>query len=478
MRNSHDTRRRRAPRARPLRPAWGAALAATLAGAALTGAACTRGPTNAPPAPDVVQAADAVRAAALPVTGAPGDYDALLALVGDARVVLLGESTHGTQEYYAERARITQRLVREKGFTAVAVEGDWPDTYRVNDYVRGRGADASPEQALGGYTRFPRWMWRNEEVRDLVTWLRAHNAARPAAERVGVYGLDVYSLGPSRAAVEQYLAGVDPAAAARVREHYRCFTPYGDDPQQYGAAASRGSASCQAAATAVLDTLRARAAARPADPDAAEALNSALRNAHAVANAEEYYRTLYRGGVSTWNLRDRRMAEGLEALETHLGALGGRPAKVVVWAHNTHAGDARQTESGAQGELNIGQLTRERLGAAAVSVGFFSHRGTVFAAPEWDEEGRVYTLRPALRGSVSDVLHAAVTGGAPATFLLPLRAGPAAEALTPERLERAVGVVYKPETERQSHYFLARLARQFDAAVFVDESSAIRPLPP
>ncbi len=465
------------------RPSWRAggrrAVRAAAAAAAALAAACGRAPASPAPTPDVAAAAAAVRAAAHPVAGAPADYDALLALVGDARVVFLGESTHGTHEYYRERARLTQRLVREKGFTAVAVEGDWPDTYRVNEYVRGRGADAGPEQALAGYTRFPRWMWRNEEVRDLAAWLRAHNDARPDAEDVGVYGLDVYSLAASAAAVERYLAGVDPAAAERARAHYRCFAPYGGDPQRYGEAAGRGTASCAPAAAAVLDSLRARSGTRPADPAAAEALFSALRNAHAVANAEEYYRTLYRGGESTWNLRDRRMAEGLEALEGHLSAAAGRPAKIVVWAHNTHAGDARHTESASQGELNIGQLVRDRLGAAAVSVGFFTHRGTVLAAPDWDRPGRVYDLRPALPGSVSDVFHAAAAGGGPPAFVVVLRgAGPAAEALAAERLERAVGVVYRPDTERQSHYFRARLARQFDAAVFVDQSSAVRPLAP
>jgi erythromycin esterase-like protein len=426
-----------------------------------------------------------VRAAARPVAGQAGDYDALLDLVGDARVVFLGESTHGTHEFYRERARITERLVREKGFSAVAVEGDWPETFRVNEYVRGRGADAGAEQALAGYARFPRWMWRNEDVRDLAARLRAHNDARPAAADVGFYGLDVYSLAASIAVVERYLTGAHPASGERVRALYDCFAPYGDDPQRYGQAAGRGGASCRAAAAAALDTVRARVGASPAapaaDPADAEARFSALRNAHAVANAEEYFRTSYAGGESTWNLRDRRMAENLEAVEGHVAALTGRPARVVVWAHNTHAGDARHTESAAQGELNIAQLVRDRLGPAAVSVGFLTHRGTVFAAPDWDREGRVYDLRPALRGSYGELLHAASTGAAP-NFLVLLRAGHAAadpgatELLARERLERAVGVVYRPESERQSHYFTARLARQFDAVVFVDASTAVRPL--
>jgi erythromycin esterase-like protein len=416
-------------------------------------------------------AAAAVREAAHPVTGAPRDYDPLITAVGDARIVLLGEQTHGTHEFYRERARITQRLVLEKGFTAVAVEGDWPDTYRVNEYVRGLGGDASAEAALGDYSRFPAWMWGNEDVRELVRWLRAHNDARPTSEDVGIYGLDVYSLYPSLDAVVEYLAATDPAAAARARQQYACFETHRPDPQRYGSAAR--TASCRAQAAAVLQELEQRAATRPPDPVAAERLFSALRNAHAVANAEEYFRTSYAGGESTWNIRDQRMSETLNALETHLAAASGRPAKIVVWAHNTHAGDARHTQSGEQGELNIGQLVRQRLGAASLLVGFFTYTGTVFAAPDWDRPGRVYDLRPALAGSFADVFHASGRRD----FLLVLRAGEeAAERLAEPRLERAVGVVYVPQSERQSHYFMARLSRQFDAAVFFDTTSAVRPL--
>jgi erythromycin esterase-like protein len=439
----------------------------------LAAASCGGAGSSPPDAPVPATTVGAVRASARPIAGAPSDYDSLLALVGDARVVLLGESTHGTHEFYRERARITQRLVTEKGFTAVAIEGDWPDTDRVNRYVRGLAGDATPEAALGNYTRFPVWMWRNEDVRDLARWLRTHNDAQPAERDVGIYGLDVYSLYTSADEVVAYLARVDAAAAARARERYACFTPYRSDPQRYGAAAAADArASCADEATAVRDELERRAAARPADPAQAEALFSAVRNAHAVANGEEYYRILFAGGASTWNLRDQRMAETLAALEAHLLAGTGRPARIVVWAHNTHVGDARHTQSGEQGELNVGQLMRQRHGAGAVLVGFLTYTGTVFAAPDWGRPGRVYDVRPALRGSYAALFDEARQRD----VLLTLRGGTAAEALAEPRLERAIGVIYRPDAERQSHYFTARLSRQFDAVVFLHTTTAVRPL--
>ena len=447
----------------------------TLAALDLVGAAgCGSAANSLPDTPTPLTTVAAVRAAAHPVAGAPSDYDPLLAMIGDARFVLLGESTHGTHEYYRERARITQRLVLEKGFTAIAVEGDWPDTDRVNRYVRGLGGDRTAEEALGDYTRFPNWMWGNEDVLELVRWLRAHNDARPPERRVGIYGLDVYSLYTSAPRVVSYLAEVDPAAARRARERYACFDPYRSDPQRYGAAAAADPrASCATQAAAVRDELAMRAAARPADPAEAEALFSALRNAHAVVNGEEYFRTLHAGGASTWNIRDQRMAETLDALEAHLAATTGGPAKIVMWAHNTHAGDARHTDAGARGELNLGQLMRERHQQGAVLVGFFTYTGTVLAAPDWGRPGRVHDVRPALPGSYSDVLHDA---GARDLLLILRGGGAAAAELAAPRLERAIGVVYKPHTERQSHYFTARLSQQFDAVVYVDSSSAVRPL--
>ena len=448
----------------------------TSAVAALLACACSSG-RSGPEAIDGRARTDsaavaAVRAAAIPLTGAESDYDSLLALARNARVVFLGEQTHGTHEFYRERARITQRLVRERGFRAIALEADWAEVERVDRYIHGEGPDATAEQALGGFTDFPRWMWRNTDIRGLVEWLRTHNASLPAEQRVSVYGLDVYGLYPSIDAVIAYLETVDARAATRARQQYACFERHRPDAQRYGASAA-GSTNCRSQAATVLADLQQRAATRPADPAAANALFGAVGNARSVVNAEEYFRSLYVGGVSTWNLRDRRMEETILAIQAHLEAGTPERARVVAWAHNTHAGDARATESGEQGELNVGQLVRQRAGAEALLVGFFTHHGTVMAAPEWDEAGRVYDVRPALAGSYADLFHAANPG----SFMLVTRDPALAAPLGSERLERAIGVIYLPQTERQSHYFLARVAQQFDVALFFDETRAVTPLP-
>ena len=465
------------PRAGPLFHTDVRGLVLGLVVLAFSVAACGRSPgdpfgesSGGAPDPSVVAL---VQQAAVPITGGAADYDPLMRLVGDARVVMLGEATHGTHEFYLERARITQRLIAEKGFSAIAIEGDWPDAHRVNQYVRGLGQDASAEQALSSFTRFPEWMWRNAEVRDLVKWARTYNDARPVAQRVGFYGLDVYSLHESADEVLAYLGRVDPAAARRVRTLYACFEQSRPDASAYGASTRRG-ATCQPQAEQGLQEMANRAAATPADPAEAEALFSALRNAHTVVNAESYFRTLYLGNISTWNLRDQEMADALTAIEDHLRASSVREPKVVVWSHNTHTGDARVTASGEAGEHNIGQLVRERHDGASVLVGFHTYTGRVMAAAQWGEAGRDQPMRAALPESYSAIFHAT---GIP-RFLLPLRhAGPHAAALSePPRLQRAIGVVYVPNTERQSHYFAARLGRQFDAVVFIDTTRAVTPL--
>jgi erythromycin esterase-like protein len=434
------------------------------------------GAQTAPAAPQSLLAT--VREAARPLTGDARDYDSLLTLVGDARIVLIGDATHGTHEFYRERARITQRLIREKGFTAVAIEGDWPDAYRANRYVRGTSADVTAEQALSSFTRFPRWMWGNTVVRDFVEWLRDYNEALPAATaRVGFYGLDLYSLFSSIDVVVQFLEREDPEAARRARERYACFARYGSDPEAYArAAASTPDVSCERGALEQFQELQQWTAARMPQADAArrEELFSLLQNARVVKDAEEYYRSLYRGAIVTWNMRDRHMAETLDALAAHHDA-PERPAKLVVWAHNSHVGDARATELGEAGEWNIGQLMRERHSGRAVLVGFTTYTGTVMAASDWGEPGQVQQVRPALPESYAAVFHD--TGIA--SFLLLLRgSGALAEALAIPRLERAIGVVYRPETERASHYFQARLSEQFDAVIHLDTTRAVEPLEP
>jgi erythromycin esterase-like protein len=416
-----------------------------------------------------------IREAARPVTGAAEDYDSLLELIGDARVVLLGEASHGTHEFYRERARISRRLIKEKGFAAVAVEADWPDAYRVNRWVRGAGEDRTALEALGGFQRFPRWMWRNRDVLEFVEWLRRHNDFQPKQGRVGFYGLDLYSLFSSIEAVIGFLDQVDPEAAQRARYRYSCFEDFGEDTQAYGYAAEFGlTQSCEDQAVQQLSDLQRQAAdlSRRDGRIPEDEFFYAEQNARLVKNAEQYYRTMFRGRISSWNLRDRHMAETLEALVAHFDRKGGR-SKVVVWEHNSHIGDARATAMGDQGEWNIGQLSRERFGDEAVLVGFSTFRGTVTAASDWDAPAERKRVRPGMQGSWEAFFHG--LGGS--DFLLPMRGdADLIEALNEVRLERAIGVIYRPETERVSHYFEARLPRQFDAVIHFDETRAVEPL--
>jgi erythromycin esterase-like protein len=423
-------------------------------------------------------AAEAVRAAARPLEGAAGDYDRLLGLVGASRFVLLGEASHGTHEFYAERAEVTKRLIVEKNFTAIAVEADWPDSYRVNRYVRGESEDADARAALGGFKRFPTWMWRNTVVVEFVEWLRAYNNALPAsAAKVGFYGLDLYSLYTSIEAVLGYLDRVDPEAARRARARYSCFEHFGEDAQSYAYAAAYGAAeSCEPGVVAQLVELRRRASelAHRDGRVARDEFFYAEQNARLVKNAEEYYRSMFRGRVNSWNMRDKHMAETLDALVAHLSS-DGQAAKVAVWEHNSHLGDARATEMGEGGEWNVGQLVRERYARDCFLVGFTTHRGTVTASHDWDEPGRRRRVRDALEGSYEALFHDARLG----RFMLNLREeGAARDLLRRPRLERAIGVIYRPETERLSHYFHARLAEQFDAVLHFDETRAVEPLEP
>ncbi len=417
-----------------------------------------------------------IREACEPLTGSLRDYDPLLNRVGDARFVLLGEATHGTHEFYRERAQITKRLIREKGFNAVAVEADWPDADRVNRFVRGAGDDADATDALGGFKRFPQWMWRNADVLDFVGWLRARNDEQKTDERkAGFQGLDLYSLHASIDAVLAYLARVDPESAQRARRRYACFDHFGKDTQTYGLATGLGmTRTCEEGVVNELVDLRLREA-KYLQRDgrvAADEFFCAEQNALVVKNAEQYYRTMFRGEVSSWNLRDHHMMETLVALVAHLEQFQ-KPAKVVVWAHNSHLGNARATQMSERGEFNLGQLARERFGHQAVLIGFTTHRGTVTAASDWDAPAERKNVRPALPESYEALFHHA---GHPRFWLEFEKHPEVALNLRGGRLERAIGVIYRPETELASHYFTARLPDQFDAVLHFDHTRAVEPL--
>lgn len=417
-----------------------------------------------------------LRDVARPLRGEPDDFAPLLDRIGDAHFVLLGEASHGTHEFYRIRAEITKRLILTKGFSAVAVEADWPDAYRVNRFVRGDTNDADATEALGGFRRFPQWMWRNADVLDFVGWLRSHNdGAIDASAPVGFYGLDLYSLHASIEAVLTFLGRIDPAAARRALERYSCFDHFGVDPQAYGYATSGGFAlSCEAEVVEQLVELR-RSSTAYAQRDGQRAIDDlfyAEQNARLVQNAERYYRAMFGSRANSWNVRDRHMAETLQELVGYLGRTGSSP-KVVVWAHNSHLGDARATEMGRSGELNLGQLAREQYGADAVLVGFSTHSGTVTAASYWDEPAERKHVRPALVGSYEALLHQV---GIPNFFIDTTVNEDVRSLLRQSRLERAIGVIYRPETERLSHYFHARLADQFDAVLYYDVTRAVEPL--
>ena len=417
----------------------------------------------------------AIAEAARPIAGTLGDYDPLLKLIGDARFCLLGEATHGTYEFYRERAEITKRLIKEKGFTAVAVEADWPDAFRVNRYVRGFSDDKNANEALGGFKRFPTWMWRNTVVLDFVEWLRKYNSSLPTSARVGFYGLDLYSLYASIEAVLNYLNKIDPEAAKRARYRYSCFEHFGEDSQAYGYAATFGmDETCENKVISQLLEIRRRAAdyASRDGHVARDEFFFAEQNARLVLNAERYYRTMFRGRVESWNLRDSHMAETLDALITHLDSQK-QQAKIAVWEHNSHLGDARATYMADYGELNVGQLVREKYGHEAILIGFTTYAGTVTAASDWDGSAERKRVRPALKESYEALFHETDS----ANFLLTLRDNKRVSiALQGPRLERAIGVIYLPQTERQSHYFEARLAQQFDAVIHFDETHALEPL--
>ncbi len=387
--------------------------------------------------------------------------------------MLLGEASHGTHEFYEARAQLTQRLIAEKGFSAVAVEADWPDAYNVNRFVQGRSTAQEAVEALDEFRRFPAWMWRNADVLDFAGWMRSYNDALPRPQRrAGFYGLDLYSLHGSIQAVLRYLDKVDPEGAKRARYRYGCFEHFGEDPQAHGYATSFGlNKSCEDEVVGQLIELRRRAAELAGrdgrvEPDEFFFVE---QNARLIKNAEQYYRSMFAGRVSSWNLRDRHMTETLNELAAHLGA----DSKIVVWAHNSHLGDARATEMGEAGELNVGQLVRQQYGDGAVLVGFTTYAGSVTAASAWDGPAERKSVRPALAGSYEALFHE--TGAQ--NFLLLLHGNEwLSSVLGKRRLERAIGVIYLPGSERISHYFHAELPRQFDAVIHFDQTRAVEPL--
>ena len=415
--------------------------------------------------------------AALPLTGSPDDFTTLLARVRDAKVVLIGEASHGTHEFYRVRQEITKRLILEAGFTAVAAEADWPSGFRVDQYVRGV-ADAAPDatSALDGFRRFPQWMWRNADMLDFVGWLRHLNDVRAdPASSVGFFGLDLYSLHESMAAVIDHLRAVDPAAAHRAAQRYQCFEPFGHDPVVYGRVTQLGlGQDCEQVAVAQLKEMqeRWRYASAVQDPNSEASLFAVGQNARVVRNAERYYRAMFQPRQTSWNLREQHMMDTLRALHAFLERRH-RGAKLVVWAHNSHVGDARATSQASYGEVSLGQLCRETWGSTVALVGFTTFSGTVLAADDWDRPGRHHTVRPALEDSVEWLMHET---GIPAFAIAPDADPTLQQSLALPRLFRAIGVVYRPDTERQSHYVQTALSRQFDTVLHYDITRAVEPL--
>ena len=395
------------------------------------------------------------------------DLGPLLHRIGEARVVLIGEASHGTSEFYRMRARITQHLIEEKGFNIVAAEADWPDAARIDDYVRHRDVPPSEWEA---FARFPTWMWRNEEVRTFVDWLHTHNSAKSYDFRCGFFGLDLYSLYVSIKSVIDYLDDVDPDLASIARHRYGCLSPWEADPTAYGhAALTSAYRSCERDVTDMLVDLFAKRQ----DPakGGEERFFDATRNAKLVAEAERYYRIMYYGSRASWNLRDTHMFETLRDVMAYYGD----HARAVVWAHNSHIGDASATEMSARGEYNVGELCRRVFGNQSYHIGFGTDHGTVAAASSWDGPMEVKAVRPSHPQSYERLFHLSNQPG----LLLPLRAsrnGEIAKELAKPRLERAIGVIYRPETELASHYFEAELARQFDEYIWIDRTAAITPL--
>jgi erythromycin esterase-like protein len=417
--------------------------------------------------PDVESLAEAIRNMSRPLRSS-ADLDPLLERIGDARYVLLGEASHGTSEYYEWRAALSQRLIVEKGFSFIAVEGDWPDCYRVNRYVKGAsGAGESARLVLHAFERWPTWMWANEDTVELAEWLRKHNDVLPEEAKVGFFGLDVYSLWESLYAIMHFLHEADPAALPTAWKAFRCFEPYGEDVQQYALATRFVPELCEREVVNLLSEIRRRAP--PFRDDGGEAYFQAEQNAMVLKNAEAYYRAMVRGGPESWNIRDRHMIETLDRLMKHHSEY----AKAIVWEHNTHIGDARYTDMAEEGMVNVGQLAREKFGGeGVVLVGFGSYRGSVIAGREWEAPMEDMMVPPAREGSWEDVMHRAGEDDKLLLFDEVSCTGPMAAG----RGHRAIGVVYHPEFEHYGNYVPTVLPRRYDAFLYLEETQALHPL--
>ncbi len=394
------------------------------------------------------------------------DLDPLIEAIGEKRVVLLGEASHGTSEYYTWRTAITKRLIQEKGFNFIAVEGDWPDCYQVNQFITGQTEAHSPAQVLSTFNRWPTWMWGNWEIAALVEWLHAHNQTQPQAQKAGFYGIDVYSLWDSLQEILKYLEQRDGQAVAAAHKAFSCFEPYSEDPQEYARAVAFVSQDCEDEVVHMLSSLRKKAM-----PQSSGSLTdfSAEQNALIAVNAERYYRAMIAGGGNSWNVRDRHMMETLVRLMNFYGP----DSKAIVWEHNTHIGDARATDMARNGMVNVGQLAREHWGNGLVfSVGFGSYEGTVIASKEWGAPMQVMPVPPARENSFEQLLHQL----SPDNKLLLSSDIRKAGLLNSKIGHRAIGVVYHPSSERWGNYVPSLIPERYDAFMYIDKTRALHPL--
>jgi erythromycin esterase-like protein len=405
------------------------------------------------------------------------NYDAILSSIGDCRFALLGEASHGTTEFYRERCQITKKLIEQKGFNAIVIEGDWPDSYRVNDYIKGQSSDSDLLTALQGFQRFPTWIWRNEEVFDFLNWLKIFNErVYLKSNMVGFYGMDIYSLFTSMEVVLGYLKKVDPVLAQKAKKRFACFDHYNKDSQLYGYLSSYDKKlhGCEKEVVEQMsEFLKMKEYLQALGSAKKDELFSTMQNTRLIKNAEVYYRTMFGGKASSWNIRDQHMVEIIIEVDRHLSKELNTPAKIIVWAHNSHLGDARATQQSLSGELNVGQLMRQRYTSEVFLLGFTTYEGYVTAAPEWDASAQRKSINPGIEGSYEKLFHQLGFE----RFLYIFKDSPQLGEVFPKMLlERAIGVVYLPESERRSHYFYANIANQFDAVMHIDVTQALKPL--